>query len=198
MPTHSPAGLSRESSRFVLLVWRDAGNPANSRLMIDHRRLARGRLPSVRYVRRFLSDIGARCPRDPPGTQQPTRSTEPLRPRSSLLGTELSHLKLRRNSDQTQVHSRRTTRMAIAPPSPGKSPLETPRPWRSIRFGKGFENCWYKVPGVPSLELSGDLSFRGPQRLCKLRIDCNGRPYVLASKVAGQGSKGRARQGKAL
>ena len=27
-------------------------------------------------------------------------------------------------------------------------------------FGEGFENCWYKVPGVPSLELSGDLSFR--------------------------------------
>ena len=65
-------------------------------------------------------------------------------------------------------------------------------------FGEGFENCWYKVPGVPSLELSGDLSFRGPQGLRKLRIDCNGRPYVLASKVAGQGSKGRARQGKVM
>jgi hypothetical protein len=82
--------------------------------------------------------------------------------------------------------------------SPGKSPLETPRPGRSIMFGEGFENCWYKVPGVPSLELSGDLSFRGPQGLRKLRIDCNGRPYVLASKVAGQGSKGRARQGKVM
>ena len=65
-------------------------------------------------------------------------------------------------------------------------------------FGEGFENCWYKVPGVPSLELSGDLNFRGPQWLRKLRIDCNGRPYVLASKVTGQGSKGRARQGKVM
>ena len=111
--------------------------------------------PSVRYGGRFLSDTGARCPRDPLGTRQPTRSTEPLRPRSSLLGTELSHLKLRQNSDQTQVHSPRTTRMVIAtrtghpgsprgdfhprpvifiagsPPSPGKSPLETPRPGES-------------------------------------------------------------------
>ena len=88
---------------------------------------------------------------------------------------------------------------------PPVSPLRQANlPWkhviqgRSIMFGEGFENCWYKVPGVPSLELSGDLSFRGPQRLRKLRIDCNGRPYVLASKVAGQGSKGRARQGKVM
>ena len=29
MPTHSPTEWSRDSSRFVLLAWRDVGNPAN-------------------------------------------------------------------------------------------------------------------------------------------------------------------------
>ena len=65
-------------------------------------------------------------------------------------------------------------------------------------FGEGFENCWYKVPGVPSLELSGDLSFRGPQGLRKLRIDCNGRPYVLASKVTGHESGVVVREGRVM
>src|SRR5271157_1098936 len=40
----------------------------------------------------------------------------PFRPWSSPLGAELSHLKLRQNSDQTKVRSRRTTRTVIAPP----------------------------------------------------------------------------------
>ena len=63
-------------------------------------------------------------------------------------------------------------------------------------FGRGFEDCWYKVPGVPSLELSGDLSFRGPRGLRKLRHDCNGRPYVLARKLLAltrRGKYGKAR-----
>ena len=41
---------------------------------------------------------------------------------------------------------------------------------RAIMFGEGFEDCWYKVPGAPGLELSGDLRFRGPQGLRKLRV----------------------------
>ena len=65
-------------------------------------------------------------------------------------------------------------------------------------FGQGFEDCWYEVPGAPGLELSGDLRFRGPQGLRKLRVDCNGRPYVLARRVVGRSSKGVAREGKVM
>ena len=45
------------------------------------------------------------------------------------------------------------------------------------------------------MELSGDLRFRGPQGLRKLRRDCNGRPYIQAKNVnhetAGETRKGR-------
>ena len=61
---------------------------------------------------------------------------------------------------------------------------------RVIMFGIGFEDCWYKVPGVLSLELSGDLRFRGPRGLRQARYDCNGRPYVIARKVVGHESDG--------
>src|SRR4051812_37731272 len=42
---------------------------------------------------------------------------------------------------------------------------------------------WYENSGSQSdrgLELSGDLRFRGPKGLRKLRHDHNGRPYVMA------------------
>jgi hypothetical protein len=65
-------------------------------------------------------------------------------------------------------------------------------------FGEGFEDCWYKVPGVPGLELSGDLRFRGPRVLRKLRHDCNGRPYVQARKFVNHESDGRAREGRVM
>ena len=69
---------------------------------------------------------------------------------------------------------------------------------RAIMFGEGFEDCWYDVPGVPGLELSGDLRFRGPLGLRKLRHDCNGRPYVQARKIVNHGSDGRAREGRVM
>jgi hypothetical protein len=28
---------------------------------------------------------------------------------------------------------------------------------RAIMFGEWFEDCWYEIPGVPSLELSESL-----------------------------------------
>ena len=65
-------------------------------------------------------------------------------------------------------------------------------------FGEGFQDRWYKVPGVSSLELSGDLRFRGPQGHRKLRLDCDGRPYVLARRVVGRSSTGVAREGKVM
>ena len=53
--------------------------------------------------------------------------------------------------------------------------------------------------GLPaSLELSGDLQFRGPQGLRKLRVDCNGRPYVLAKRFVGRTSMGAEREGKVM
>jgi HNH endonuclease len=60
-------------------------------------------------------------------------------------------------------------------------------------FGVGFEDCWYKVPAVLSLELSGDLRFRGPRGLRQVRYDRNGRPYVIARKLVGPESDGWAR-----
>jgi HNH endonuclease len=65
-------------------------------------------------------------------------------------------------------------------------------------FGEGFENCWYEIPGVAGLELSGDLRFRGPQVLRKLRHDYNGRPYVQARKVVNHGPDGRAQEGRVM
>jgi hypothetical protein len=51
-------------------------------------------------------------------------------------------------------------------------------------FGKGFRGRWYEIPGVPGLELSWNLQFRGPRGLRTMRYDCDGRPYVLAGKNA--------------
>ena len=65
-------------------------------------------------------------------------------------------------------------------------------------FGKGFENCWYAIPRVPGLELSGDLRFRGPRGLRKLRHDSNGRPYIQARKVVGHESDGEIRKGRVM
>lgn len=59
-------------------------------------------------------------------------------------------------------------------------------------FGVAFEDCWYKVPKVLSLELSGDLRFRGPLGVRQARYDCNGRPYVIARKVVGHASDRQA------
>ena len=53
-------------------------------------------------------------------------------------------------------------------------------------FGKEFQDRWYKVPGVPGLELSGDLRFRGPKRVRKTRHDAKGRPYVMAHRSSRQ------------
>ena len=38
-------------------------------------------------------------------------------------------------------------------------------------FGPGFEGCWYAVPGVPGLGLSGDLRFRGPGGVRRVASD---------------------------
>ena len=62
-------------------------------------------------------------------------------------------------------------------------------------FGEGFEGRWYDVPGAPGLELSWNLQFRGPRGPRKMRYDCDGRPYVLARKVAGPGSACETRVG---
>jgi HNH endonuclease len=65
-------------------------------------------------------------------------------------------------------------------------------------FGVGFENCWYEVPGVPGLELSGDLQFRGPRGLRRARHDRNGRSYVIARKLVGQEPDGWARRSRVM
>ena len=65
-------------------------------------------------------------------------------------------------------------------------------------FGKGFENCWYEIPRVPGLELSGDLKFQGPRGLRKLRHDSNGRPHIQARKVVGHKSDGETRKGRIM
>ena len=65
-------------------------------------------------------------------------------------------------------------------------------------FGVGFEDCWYKVPGVPGLELSGDLRFRGPRGLRQARHDRDGRPYAIASKVVGHESDRQARRTRVM
>jgi len=61
-----------------------------------------------------------------------------------------------------------------------------------------FGDCWHEIPGVSGLELSGDLRFRGPRVLRKLRHDCNGRPYVQARKVVNHESDGRVREGRVM
>ena len=65
-------------------------------------------------------------------------------------------------------------------------------------FGEEFGDCWHEIPGVSGLELSGDLRFRGPRVLRKLRHDCNGRPYVQARKVINHESDGRVREGRVM
>jgi hypothetical protein len=67
-----------------------------------------------------------------------------------------------------------------------------------VMFGAGFEDCWYEIPGVRGLELSGDLRFRGPRGLRKLRYDCNGRPYIMARKVVGLEPNGETRTGRVM
>ena len=65
-------------------------------------------------------------------------------------------------------------------------------------FGEEFGDCWHEIPGVSGLELSGDLRFRGPRVLRKLRHDYNGRPYVQARKVVNHESDGRVREGRVM
>ena len=65
-------------------------------------------------------------------------------------------------------------------------------------FGVGFEDCWYKVPGVLGLELSGDLRFRGPRGLRQARHDRDGRPYAIARKVSGHESDRQARRTRVM
>ena len=62
-------------------------------------------------------------------------------------------------------------------------------------FGEGFENCWYKIPGVPSLELSGDLSFGVLRGSASFASTATGGRTSLATKVANHES--RAEYGKA-
>ena len=49
-------------------------------------------------------------------------------------------------------------------------------------FGPSFADCWYSIPGVPVLELSGDLRFRSPNVVRKQQYDVKGRPFVLARR----------------
>src|SRR5271157_4616467 len=65
----------------------------------------------------------------------------------------------------------------------------------AVMFGEEFGDCWHEIPGVSGLELSGDLRFRGPRVLRKLRHDCNGRPYAQARKALGPASGGQHREG---
>ena len=65
-------------------------------------------------------------------------------------------------------------------------------------FGQGFADCWYEIPGVPGLELSGDLRLRGHRGLRKLRYDADGRPYILARRVGGPESDVAMREGKVM
>ena len=56
-------------------------------------------------------------------------------------------------------------------------------------FGGGFKDRWYKVPGVPSLELSGDLRFRGRRGLRKLRMTATGGPMYLPARSLAKGQR---------
>ena len=49
-------------------------------------------------------------------------------------------------------------------------------------FGPSFADCWYAIPGVPVLQLSGDLTFRSPKCVRKQQYDVKGRPFVLARR----------------
>ena len=70
------------------------------------------------------------------------------------------------------------------------SPGNTSSRGEPIMFGPGSRIAGIRFRGAPGLELSGDLRFRGPQGLRKLRVDCNGRPYVLARRFVGRKSDG--------
>jgi HNH endonuclease len=61
-----------------------------------------------------------------------------------------------------------------------------------------FGECWYEIPGVRELELSGDLRFRGPRGFRKLRHDCHGRPYIMANKAVGHVFEGEIRAGRVM
>lgn len=65
-------------------------------------------------------------------------------------------------------------------------------------FGPSFRGCWYPVPGVPGLELSGDLRFRGPGGVRRMRLDRNGRPYVTARRKSALEGEGRIRERRVL
>jgi hypothetical protein len=71
-------------------------------------------------------------------------------------------------------------------------------PEGELVFGSDHGDKWYAIPGVPGLELSGDLRLRGPGGLRKLRRDANGRPYVLARVVGRRSRGGRARQARVM
>ena len=131
----------------------------------------------------------------PEGPARDATADEEYRTSSDLghrpLGTELSHL----NSGRTVTRRRF---VPAEPPGWQSQPLAEQISTGNIlsgggavMFGKEFQDRWYKVPGVPGLELSGDLRFRGPRVLRKLRHDCNGRPYVMARKLVGHESERR-------
>jgi HNH endonuclease len=65
-------------------------------------------------------------------------------------------------------------------------------------FGQEFEDCWYVIPGISGLELSGDLRFRGPQGIRKVRHASNGRPYIMARKLVGIKSDKGTRKGRVM
>src|SRR4051812_19720575 len=65
-------------------------------------------------------------------------------------------------------------------------------------FGPEFEGRWYAVPGVPGLELSGGLRFRGPGGVRRMRHDRNGRPYVGARRKSARAKDGPPRERRVL
>jgi hypothetical protein len=69
---------------------------------------------------------------------------------------------------------------------------------RAILFGQGFADCWYEIPGVPGLELSGDLRLRGRRGLRRFRYDDDRRPYNLARTVGGPESDVAMREGQVM
>jgi hypothetical protein len=65
-------------------------------------------------------------------------------------------------------------------------------------FGSAFADCWYEIPGLPGLELSGDLRFRGPRGIRRLRHDAKGRPYVQAVRPSGKAKNRRLRDRRVM
>jgi hypothetical protein len=82
--------------------------------------------------------------------------------------------------------------------SPGKFTWKHAIQETVVMFGAGFEECWYEVAGVRGLELSGDLRFRGPRGLRKLRHASTKRPYVMARKLVGLESDDQTRKGRVM